>query len=87
MSMRNNQNFKRICLALELTKHDVFDILDGKCSKSQIDGWGRASNARKQASGNSTAETVPRFRAMTDQQFDEFCDGLVGWMKSEDDED
>ncbi|KMJ46703.1 hypothetical protein AB204_02485 [Xenorhabdus khoisanae] len=83
MSVRNNQNLRRICLALRLNRNEIFDILQGKYSKSQIDGWGRAVDARKQASGNSTAETVPRFRPMSDQQFDEFCDGLIGWMKSE----
>ncbi|PHM23006.1 DUF1456 family protein [Xenorhabdus ehlersii] len=86
MSIRNNKNFKRIRLALELTKHDIFDILGEKYSKSQIDGWSRGANARKLASGNSPAETVSRFRAMTDQQFDDFCEGLVDWMKSTDED-
>lgn len=35
----------------------------------------------------NTNEMITIFRVMTDQQFDEFYAGLVGWTKSEEDED
>lgn len=81
---RNNQNFKRLCLALKLDKHDVFHIMNGQVSKSQIDGWRRAESAMKLGSGNSPATTLSRFRPMSDEQFDQFCEGLVDWMKAVD---
>lgn len=79
---RNNQNFKRLCVALSLDKHDVFNIMRGQVSKSQIDAWRRSEGAIKSGSGNSPALQLSRFRPMSDQQFDQFCDGLVDWMKS-----
>ncbi|MEQ1966700.1 DUF1456 family protein [Xenorhabdus nematophila] len=82
--MINNDNFKRICIALDLRRNDVFDILQEKYSKSQIDGWMRSVNAKKSGTGSSRSEVLSRFREMSDQQFDEFCNGLVDWMKSED---
>ncbi|MCP9270158.1 DUF1456 family protein [Xenorhabdus sp. XENO-1] len=84
MSTRNNDNYKRIRRALDLTNNDVFEILQEKYSKSQIDGWSRSVDAVKSGTGNSRANTISRFRPMSDGQFDDFCSGLIDWMKSGD---
>lgn len=78
---RNNQNFKRLCAALKLTRNDVAEILQGAVSKSQIDGWMRGESSRKNATGSSRADTVARFRPMSDEHFDQFCAALVDWLK------
>jgi uncharacterized protein YehS (DUF1456 family) len=78
---RNNMNFKRICAALGLRRNDVHEILNGSVSKSQVDGWMRNEDSRKSASGNSNAETVSRYRPMSDDNFDAFCEGLIDWYK------
>lgn len=80
---RNNQNYKRICIAIGLNRRDVYQLLDGQVSKSQIDGWGRGVAARKSATGNSNAVSVSRYREMTDEQFDAFCAALPGFMDKE----
>ena len=82
---RNNQNYKRIRAALQLSKHDVYEIFGGLVSKSIIDAWSRSELARKNATGNSSSTTVARFRAMSDQQFDDFCTGLLSWCKEDQD--
>lgn len=82
---RNNRNFKVLCAALQLSRADVATIMGGTVSNSQIDGWKRGEGARKNATGNSQADTVPRFRAMTDEQFDQFCTGLLDWLRPRED--
>jgi uncharacterized protein YehS (DUF1456 family) len=79
---RNNENFKRLCAALNLRRRDVAEILNDKVSKSQIDGWMRSSDARKNATGNSNAVTVSRYRVMSDEHFDLFCSNLADWLQS-----
>lgn len=81
MTDRNNQNFKRLVFALSLTKADIHDILGGQVSKSKIDTWLRNASARKNATGTSQAETVSRYRPMSDDHFDQFCEGLVSWLR------
>lgn len=81
---RNNQNFKRLCAALKLRRNDVAEILNGVVSKSQIDGWMRSEDARKNATGSSQAESVPRYRLMSDEHFDLFCAGLREWLQRQD---
>lgn len=81
---RNNDNFKRLRAALELSKQDLYTIFKGRYSKSQIDSWSRSENALKNASGNSRASVVPRFRPMSDEAFDLFCEGLLERKKNED---
>lgn len=78
---RNNQNLKRLCAALSLRRDDVAEIMSGHASKSQVDGWLRNKSARKNATGNSQAETVSRFRPMSDEHFDQFCICLADWLK------
>lgn len=78
---RNNRNFKVLCAALQLSKSDVFEIMGRTVSKSQIDGWRRGEEARKRASGNSEADTVTRFKAMSNEDFDRFCTGLLDWFR------
>ncbi|MDC9592763.1 hypothetical protein [Xenorhabdus sp. IM139775] len=80
MTTRNNDNFKRICAALELRRNDVFEILQEQYSKNQIDGWLRGVDSLKPSTGNSRATVRPLFRPMSDTQFDEFCEGLVDWL-------
>lgn len=80
---RNNVNFKCICAALKLRRGDVAEILKGAVSKSQIDGWMRSQDSRKSATGNSEAETVARYRPMSNEHFDLFCEGLVYWVRQE----
>lgn len=77
---RNNANFKRLCVALNLRRGDVVEILNDQVSKSQIDGWMRGSDARKNATGNSSAVTVSRYRIMSDEHFDLFCANLADWL-------
>lgn len=81
---RNNNNFKRLCVALNLSRGDVAEILNGQVSKSLIDGWMRSSGARKNATGNSNAVTVSRYRIMSDDHFDLFCENLDEWLRLQD---
>lgn len=81
---RNNDNYKRLCFVLDIDKEDVFEIMGSKISKSQIDGWGRSEQSVKSGSGNSRASTVSRFRKMSDEHFDDFCESLVHWVKRDD---
>ena len=80
--MRNNRNLKRLCAALGLGRRDVAEITG--VSGSRADGWLRAPVATKNATGTSRADTVRRFRQMTDAEFDEFCDGLADWYNDRD---
>ncbi len=77
---RNNENYKRLLRALHLSKNDVHEIMAGEVSKSQIDGWSRNEGAVKHGTGTSQADTVRRFRPMSDEHFDLFCTRIIQWV-------
>ncbi len=68
---RNNQNYARLKLALSLSDAQVSLLMNdagAHISKSKANAW-----ARGRASG--------RVVAMTDDQFDLFCSGLIVWCQ------
>lgn len=81
--MRNNQNFKRIRAALELSRDDVVEVmrLGGvDVSKSRADAWGRGESAEK---WSGTGQGQKRMAPMSNEEFDAFCSGLAEWMKND----
>lgn len=58
-----NLNYNHIRGALRLTRDHVFEIMQGQVSRSEIDGWGRSPDSDK-------------FRAMSGDQFNIFCQNL-----------
>lgn len=73
--MRNNQNFKRVRVALLLTEDDVVAIchLGGlNIEKDRARRWARSPDAGPR-----------RFSLMSDAEFDAFCAGLPAWAKEQ----
>ena len=81
--MKNNEKFKCISMSLRLSKSDIYHILKGEYSKSQIDGWSRNPDSRKNATGNSNAKTLSRYREMSDNEFTDFCTHLSNCIKKD----
>ena len=84
---RNNQNFKRIVVALELSDRDVVEIMAAageEVSRSKANAWGRGKHAtREHTDGRDGAVfTDKRYRQMTNYEFDMFCKGLPEYYKS-----
>ena len=80
--MRNNQNLKYICRALELCDEDIVEIMrlgGSDISKSRANGFRRgAGKYRKPDHGaHNPQELERRMKIMSDDEFDAFCAGLV----------
>jgi len=71
----NNAELKRIVAERRLSARDVAGLAG--VSKTRADAWLRAPGARKRGSGNSSASTVPRYRAMHDEEMERFLDALA----------
>ena len=77
-SDRNNTNFKRISIALNLSDQDTVDILTAagpEISKNHANRWKRGSH-------ETFPDGQPRFIKMTNFEFDMFCKGLELWRKN-----
>ena len=84
MRDRNNQNLKRICVALRINDKSLVEIMaEGgiDVSRSKSNGWLRGATARKKedAGSHNPADRERRMKLMEDDEFDAFCGGLVGW--------
>jgi uncharacterized protein YehS (DUF1456 family) len=80
---RNNQNFKRIRSAFELTRDEIVEVMalaGQEISKSKADAWQRGEGTRKM-SGTGKSHTQMRMVVMTDDEFDAFCEGLAQWSR------
>ncbi|MEL0577045.1 hypothetical protein AACK17_00640 [Pectobacterium punjabense] len=91
MSAELTVNLKLIASALNLTRHDIAEIvtIGGiKTSASRADSWLRSKSATKNASGNSenAGERINRTGTISSDEFRAFCVGLKPWIDTENQE-
>lgn len=67
MDTRNNRNLKKIYVALRMKTADIHECVGvDRYAMSRVNGWMRGEHDR-------------RFRRMSDDEFDVFCNGLPDW--------
>ena len=88
--MSNNNNLKKLLtgfgeqLGAIVGKNEVYEILNGEYSKSQIDAWLRRPSSTRNPSGNSEfVGSLSRYRPMPDEAFELLCEKLPRWLTNQ----
>ena len=78
---RNNQNFKKLKVALSLQDGELAEWMG--VSKSKISAWSRKVDAVKNDTGRLgiAGNKVSRYRVMRDHEFDLFCNAVCENLK------
>ena len=85
---RNNENLKRLCTAMQISDKSLVNIMASAgfdTSRSRANGWLRGADALKKpdAGSQNPGNQERRMKIMEDNEFDAFCEGIIGWMRDD----